>query len=220
MTTAIIGIGRIGGTLARELVAGGERVVLAAQKEPGAAALARELGEGAGAATVEDAIESADVVIFAVWLDPLKELIAEHADLLAGKVVVDPTNPVAFGENGQPVRTLPDDRSAGSVVAALLPPGARYVKAFGSLSAESLANESNRRPRRAALFYASDDEGASAAVERLITAAGFDPVKIGGAADARRIEIPGGDLHQYGGLQGQILDRDQARAAVAADSRR
>jgi 8-hydroxy-5-deazaflavin:NADPH oxidoreductase len=215
MTTAIIGIGSSGGTLGRELVAGGERVVLAAREESGAAGLARELGEPASAAPVEDAIEAADVVVFAVWLDTLKELIAEHAGLLAGKVVVDPSNPIGFGENGQPFRTLPGNQSAGSVVAALLPRGGRYVKAFGSLSADSLANESNRQPRRAVLFYASDDDSAGAAVERLITAAGFDPVKIGGLADAGRIEVPGGDLHQHGGLNGQVLDLDQARAAIA-----
>ena len=55
-----------------------------------------------------------------------------------------------------------------------------------------------------------------AAVERLILAAGFDPVKVGGLEDVARIEMPGGDLHQGGGLKGALLDADQARAAVAA----
>jgi predicted dinucleotide-binding enzyme len=45
MATAIIGIGNIGGTLARHLVRGGEPVVLAAKDEANAAALAQELGE-------------------------------------------------------------------------------------------------------------------------------------------------------------------------------
>ena len=40
------------------------------------------------------------------------------------------------------------------------------------------------------LFYATDDDSAAAAVERLITAGGFDPVKAGGVADAGRIEVP------------------------------
>jgi hypothetical protein len=102
------------------------------------------------------------------------------------------------------------------VVAGLLPPGAQYVKAFGSLGAPSLASDANRAPRRVVLFYATDDERAAAVIEPLITAAGFDPVKAGGVKDAGRIEVPGGDLHQYGGLNGQLLDIDQARAAVAA----
>ena len=66
------------------------------------------------------------------------------------------------------------------------------------------------------LFYATDDDAAAAAIERLISTAGFDPLKVGGVADAGRIEVPGGDLHQGGGLNGQLLDLDQARAAVAA----
>jgi predicted dinucleotide-binding enzyme len=65
------------------------------------------------------------------------------------------------------------------------------------------------------LFYATDDDTAAATIERLIHAAGFDPLKTGGVADAARIETPGGDLHQAG-LNGALLDLDEARAAVAA----
>jgi 8-hydroxy-5-deazaflavin:NADPH oxidoreductase len=220
MTTAIIGVGHIGGALARNLVRGGEPVVLAARHEADAQALAEQLGELARAASVEDAITSADVVVLAVWLDTMRELIAENGDLLDGKVIVDPSNPAAFDEAGQMRRTLPDDQSAGSVVAGLLPAGAHYVKAFGALGADSLAGDANRGPRRAVLFYATDDDAAAAAVERLIRAAGFDPLKAGGLAAAGQIEVPGGELHQHGGLEGRLLDLDEAREAVAATERR
>src|SRR5437867_13370934 len=118
MATAIIGIGNIGRPLARHLVRGGEPVVLAAKHEAHAAALAQELGELAHAASVEEAIAQADVVVFAVWLDTIKELTAKHADLLEGKVVVDPSNQIGIDKNGKMTRTLPDDQSAASVVAA------------------------------------------------------------------------------------------------------
>jgi predicted dinucleotide-binding enzyme len=167
MATAIIGIGNIGGALARHLVRGGERVVLAAKDETNADALAQELGDLARSAWVEDAIAEADAVVFAVWLDTIKELIAKNADLLKGKVVVDPSNPIGFDENGEMARTLPDDQSAGSVVAATLPTGAHYVKAFGTLGADSLASAANREPRQAVLFYAADDDAAAAKIERL-----------------------------------------------------
>ena len=108
MTTAIIGVGNIGGALARHLVRGGEQVVLAAREESNAAALAGELAPLASVATVQEAIE------------------------------------------------------------------------------------------------------------RLITVSGFDPVRAGHVSDVGRIEVPGGDLHQGGGLGGKLLDTDQARAAVAA----
>jgi 8-hydroxy-5-deazaflavin:NADPH oxidoreductase len=215
LTTAIIGVGNIGSTVARHLVAGGEAVVLAAKDEAHAQALANELGPLARAASVDEAIGGADTVVLALWLDQIKELVPEQAAALEDKLVIDPSNPVGFDENGRMFRTLPDDQSAGAVVAALLPASAHYVKAFGTLAADTLASGANREPRRAALFYATDDDAAATTTERLIRAAGFDPVKAGGAAAAGRIEGPGGDLHQFG-LNGELVDVDEARAAVAA----
>ncbi len=214
MSTAVIGLGNIGKSVARHLVAGGERVVLAAHDESKATALANELGELATATSVEKAITDADVVVFAVWLDTLKDLIAQYADLLKGKVVVDPSNPVAQDTNGGFVRTLPDGQSSGSVVAGLLPAEAHFVKAFGTLGADSLASEANRTPR-AVLFYATDDDLAAAAIERLISAAGFDPVKAGGLEAALSIESFG-VLHQFGGLNGKVVDASEAGNALAA----
>jgi predicted dinucleotide-binding enzyme len=214
MTTAIIGVSNLGKSVARDLVDGGERVILAARDEPHATALANELGELASATSVEKAITEADVVVFAVWLDTLKDLIAQHPDLLRGKVVVDPSNPVAQDANGGVVRTLPDDQSSGSIVAGLLPAEAHFVKAFGTLGAQSLASEANRNPR-AVLFYATDENQAAAEIERLISAAGFDPVKAGGVDAALRIETSGA-LHQFGGLNGKVVDASEARSAVAA----
>ena len=215
MTTAIIGVGNIGGALARHLVASSESVMLAGKGESRAEALAQELGPLARGASVEDAIAAADVVVFALWLDTIKELIPQHARLLEDKIVVDPSNPIGVDETGQIMRTLPDDQSAASVVAALLPASAHYVKAFGTLGWDALANGANREPR-AVLFYATDDDVAATTIERLIRAAGFEPLKGGGLADAGRIEGPGGDLAQFG-LNGELLDLDQARAAVAAE---
>jgi 8-hydroxy-5-deazaflavin:NADPH oxidoreductase len=214
LKTAIIGVGNIGSTVARHLVAGREAVVLAAKDEAHAQALANELGPLARAASVDEAIGAADTVVLALWLDQIKELVAEHAAALENKVVVDPSNPLGFDESGQMLRTLPDDQSAGSIVASLLPANSHYVKAFGTLSAESLAEAANRDPR-VGLFYATEDDAAATTIERLIRAAGFDPVRAGGAAAAQRIEMPGGDLHQFG-LNGALVDVDEARAAVAA----
>jgi 8-hydroxy-5-deazaflavin:NADPH oxidoreductase len=215
MTTAIVGVGGIGGALARHLVAGGESVVLAGKGASRAQQLADELGPLARAASVQDAIADTetDTVVFALWLDPMRELIPQVAPLLEGKVVIDPSNPIGFDAQGQITRTLPEGQSAGSVVAALLPAGARYVKAFGTLAAEALAAGANRAPQRAVLFYATDDATAAATAERLIRAAGFDPVKAGGLSDAGRIEAPGGDLHQFG-FNGELVDLDRARAAA------
>jgi len=208
VTTAIIGVGNLGRTVARHLVGGGESVVLAAADEVHAEALADELGPNASAASVEEAIAGADVVVLATWLDQTKDLVPARARLLEDKVVVDPSNPIGFDENGQMFRTLPAGESAGSIVAALLPESAHYVKAFGTLGADQLATSANREPR-VVLFYATDDDAAEASAQRLIRAAGFEPLKVGGVSDAGRIEGPDGEL------QGRIFDLDEARATIA-----
>jgi 8-hydroxy-5-deazaflavin:NADPH oxidoreductase len=210
MTTAIIGVGNLGGTVARHLVDGGESVVLAADHEERPQTLAQELGPLARAASVEDAIADADVVVLATWLDQTRELVPSRTRLLENKIVVDPSNPIGF-ENGQMIRTLPEGQSSGSVVAGLLPASAHYVKAFGTLGAvEQLATSANREPR-VVLFYATDDGAAEAAAQRLIRAAGFEPLKVGGVSDAGRIEGPDGEL------QGRIMDLDEARATIATE---
>jgi 8-hydroxy-5-deazaflavin:NADPH oxidoreductase len=211
LSTAIIGVGNLGGTVARHLVAGDEPVVLAAANETHAKSLADELGPNASAASVEDAIAGADVVVLATWLDQTKELVPPRTRLLENKVIIDPSNPIGFDEDGQMFRTLPEGQSSGSVVAGLLPASAHFVKAFGSLGAvEQLATGANHEPR-IVLFYATDDDAAEAAAQRLIRAAGFEPLKVGGVSDAGRMEGPDGDL------QGRIFDLDQARATIATE---
>jgi 8-hydroxy-5-deazaflavin:NADPH oxidoreductase len=211
LTTSIIGVGNLGGTVARQLVAGGEPVVLAAADEAHAKALADELGPNARAASVEDAIAGADVVVLAIWLDQSKQLLPQVADGLENKIVVDPSNPIGFDEKGQMFRTLPEGQSSSSVVSGLLPASVHYVKAFGSLGAvEQLATGANHEPR-IVLFYATDDDAAEATAQRLIRAAGFEPLKLGGVSDAGRIEGPDGEL------QGRIFELDEAKAIVATE---
>jgi predicted dinucleotide-binding enzyme len=207
MTTAIIGVGNLGSMVARHLVDGGEPVVLAAKDQTHAEALAEKLGPLARAASVEDAIAEGDAVVLAVWLDQSRDLIPEQSHRLEGKIVIDASNPIGF-ENGQMIRTLPEGQSSGSVVAGMLPAGAHYVKAFGSLGADQLATGANQEPRNV-LFYATDDDAAEATARRLIGEAGFEPVKVGGLSDAGRIEGPDGEL------QGRIMNLDEARTTTA-----
>ncbi|WP_030187269.1 NADPH-dependent F420 reductase [Streptomyces sp. NRRL S-813] len=207
MTTAIIGVGSIGSTLARNLVRGGEDVVLASRSLERAQAVAD--GIGARTATVDDAISAADVVILAVWFDVARELLTEYAAALDGKVVIDPSNPVAFDGNGGFTKIIPEDESAGRLLAALVP-DAGFVKAFSTQSAPTLAGSSGLRPP-IAQFYATDDLTADAAVAKLIRTAGYAPVLIGGIDQSIRIEIFG-DLHEL--TLGAAPAEDQARKLI------
>ena len=75
-----------------------------------------------------------------VQQDAGKELISQLSPALAWKVVIDPSNPVGPDGHGGLARTLPEGESAASVVAKLLPAGARYVKAFGTVGASELGS--------------------------------------------------------------------------------
>jgi predicted dinucleotide-binding enzyme len=208
MTTAIIGTGKIGSTVARELAAGGEPVRLVSRRWEDASDLAAAIG-GLATADVDtrEAVEGANHVVLAVWLDSMHPVIDGIADLLPGMVVIDPSNPIAVSADGKLSRTLPKDQSAGSVVAGWLPNGARFAKAFGTLGADDLAGATRREPESAVLFYATDDDIAAAKVERLISCAGFAPVKAGGMDACARIEF-GGDLNS------RILSPDQAKGLI------
>jgi 8-hydroxy-5-deazaflavin:NADPH oxidoreductase len=214
MTTAIIGIGSIGGTVARDLAAGGERVILSAPNPGTVEQLVSEIGSQAAAARGNrEAVQQADSVVFALWLDPMKAVVAEVSDLLPGKLVIDTSNPISITADGQVSRTLPDGQSAAKVVSGWLPVGTRYAKAFGTLPAPLLASSAHRTPRAAVLFYATDDTSSVTEVERLIRVAGFEAVGVGGVGQALRIEV-GGDLHAFGGLNGRVLDKDEAESLV------
>ena len=199
MKTAIIGLGNIGARLARNLTTGGENIIVADKTLAKAEALAGELGIEAKAMPVAEALNQADVIVLAIYFDAIKKIVADNRGALAGKIVVDPSNPIAPNGKGGFDKTIPADQSSGQLISALLPPGAELVKAFGTLGAKSLAAGANRTPERAVLFYATDYPEAGKAVAKLIAASGFSPLSIGGIDQSIRIEV-GGDLHEFGKL--------------------
>jgi 8-hydroxy-5-deazaflavin:NADPH oxidoreductase len=208
MTVAVIGTGGIGSAIARQLASGGETLRLSSADVKSAQNLAAQIGRAAVvAAGNHDALHGADAVVLALRFTVLKSVIDEIADGLAGQVVVVPSNPVGLDAQGNVRRLLPEGQSSGEVVAGWLPQGARLAMAFGSMSADRFESASHRSPQLAVLFYATDDDQAGHEVERLIRAAGFEPVKIGGIEESSRLEV-GGDLHDL------VVDAAQARSLI------
>jgi len=76
----------------------------------------------------------------------------EVADLLPGKLVIDPSNPISVAPDGTFTRTLPEGQSPGELVASLLPTATQFAKAFGSVAATLLASNAHRTPKSAVLF--------------------------------------------------------------------
>jgi predicted dinucleotide-binding enzyme len=211
-TVAIIGIGTIGSTLAANFAAGGQDFLLAGRDQEAARKVAADLDGHAEVVSVDEAVERAGVLVIAVWLDAFEQLIAQYGEQLAGKVIVDPTNPVGPDSDGNYRKVIPDQESSGQILAGLLPAGARLVKAFGTLSAPTLAAAARREPERAVLFYATDDAAAGDLVADLIRAGGYEPVQVGGLDQSIRIEMFG-DLHEYGAL-GRAVTKSEALMAI------
>ena len=211
-TVAIIGTGNIGGTLAANFAAGGQDVLLAGREQDDASKLAAGLGGHAVAVSIDEAVQRADVLVFAVWLDVFKQLIAQYGDQLAGKVIVDPTNPIGPDGSGGFQKIIGAQESSGQILAGLLPPGAQLVKAFGTLSAPTLSAATRREPERAVQFYAADDAAVGALIADLILAGGYEPVRVGGLDQSIRIEAFG-DLHELGAL-GRVVTNSEALEAI------
>jgi hypothetical protein len=195
MTTAIIGTGGIGSAIARQLAQGGESLRLSSADIESARTLAAEIGRGAvAAANNHDALREADAVVLALRFTVLKSVIDETADSLTDRLVTVPSNPVGIDANGNLSRLLPKGQSSGEVLAGWLPAGARLAMAFGTMSAALFESSSNRSPEPAVLFYATDDDRAGEAVERMIRNAGFEAARVGGLDQSDRLEVDG-DLH-------------------------
>jgi predicted dinucleotide-binding enzyme len=212
MNTAVVGLGNIGSRLAKNLTSGGQKVIVADKTLAKAQKLAGELGSNAEAMPVAETIGKADVVILAIYFDAIKQLVASYGGALAGKIVIDPSNPIAPDGKGGLKKTIPAEQSSGQLISTLLPKGAQLVKAFRTLGAESLESGANRSPERAVLFYATDYPEAGRAVAKLITASGFSPVSVGGIDKSIRIEV-GGDLHEFGKL-GKLVSAKEAESLV------
>ena len=211
-TVAIIGTGTIGSRLAANFAAGGQDFLLAGRDQEAAGKIASGLNGHAEAVSVDEAVARADVLVVAVWLDDFKQLIAQYGERLAGKVIVDPSNPVGPDGDGGYRKVIGEQESSGQILAGLLPAGARLVKAFGTLSAGTLSTAARQEPERAVQFYAADDDAAGDLVADLIRAGGYEPVRVGGLDQSIRIEMFG-DLHEYGAL-GRVVTKSEALKAI------
>ena len=196
---AVIGLGSIGTVVATNLVKGNRSIIIADRTLAKAQDLSKKLGNLARPATISDAVKEAEIIILAIWFDAIKEFFTSYGTELEGKIIVDPSNPIAPDEKGGFKKIIEKDQSAGQILSALLPKNAKFAKALGTLGASSLAKAAFRQPEKAVEFYATDDTIINGQIEDLIHDNGFEPVRIGGIDKSIRIEVFG-DLHEFGAL--------------------
>ena len=189
MNVTIIGAGNMGRGIGHRLVAGGHSVTIVDRDPEEAEQLAEELRSAAdGGATVEAAGPGAElhgeVVIIAVYYPGALETVRELGDRLAGKVVVDISNPLNQTFDGL---ATPPGTSAAEEVAATAPAGTRVVKAFNTTFSGTLV-EGQVAGQPLDVLIAGDDEEAKEAVAQLVRDGGLRAIDVGPLERARQLE--------------------------------
>jgi len=189
MRITIIGPGSMGRGIATRLLAGGHSVTLVGRDRAGAEKLASELKATGGgsvdaATTPAEAIPESEVVILAGPYAANLDLARENGPALAGKTVVDISNPLNDTYDG--LVTAPGT-SAAETIRDVLPAGAKLVKAFNTTFAKTLA-EGHAAGQPLDVFVAGDDEEARRRVAELVRSGGMNPVDVGPLAQARHLE--------------------------------
>ena len=184
MKIAIIGSGNMGSALARRAAAAGHEVTMAAKNEADTKKIAQDIGSGVRASPLAGLAEKADLIIAATPYEQQATAI-KNAGTVSGKIVVDISNPVKQDYSGLLVG---HSTSAAEEIAKALP-GAKVVKAFNTVFAQVLTEGPDfGETRRAAVFYAGDDESAKQTVRTLIETMGFEPIDAGPLPNARYLE--------------------------------
>ncbi|QSI75654.1 NADPH-dependent F420 reductase [Niveibacterium microcysteis] len=185
MKIAFIGYGNVGAPLADHLQRLGHEVTLAA-KDPASDNVRKALERNPALKVAEPvaAVSAAEVVFLATPFQANEAALAAVAPALAGKVLVDCTNPVGPGLR----HGLGSERSGSEMIQARVP-GAHVVKAFTIYGFENFENNAypayNVKPM---MMYCGADAGAKRIVGDLIAALGWDPLDVGGLEQALHLE--------------------------------
>jgi 8-hydroxy-5-deazaflavin:NADPH oxidoreductase len=185
-TIGLIGAGNIGSQLARLGLRHGYKIVISNSRGPETLSdLVAELGEGATAATAEDAAKAGDIVVVTV---PLKNVGDVPVAPLDGKVVIDTNNYYPQRDGRIAGLDSAETTTAGLLQAHL--PGSKVVKVFNHIHAGDLttANAPAGTPGRRALAVYGDDADARATVTALVDEFGFDTVDGGPLSESWRSE--------------------------------
>jgi predicted dinucleotide-binding enzyme len=184
MKIGIIGAGNIGGTLTERLSELGHEVSVANSRGPESLTeLARKTG--ATAATAEDAVEGAELVVVTIPLGRVPELSRQMFDRRAhGAPIVDTCN--YYPERDGRIKEIDEGMVESRWIEQQI--GHPVIKAFNNIYAKHLRDRGKPAGagERIALPVAGDDEKAKSVVMKLVDQLGFDPVDAGSLENSWR----------------------------------
>jgi predicted dinucleotide-binding enzyme len=179
---SIIGTGNMARTIGALAVAGGNTVEVIGRDQSKAADLAKTLGGGTTTGEY-GAVPAGDIVIVALLYANVVPVVAQYGDALAGKAIVDISNPFNPTADGL---AIPDDTSIAQEVAKSAPASASVVKGFNTIFGYVLA-----QGRPLDVFIAGDDAHAKESVAEFIESLGLRPQDVGGLNMAHWLEGTG-----------------------------
>ena len=187
MKVAILGTGDVGRALARGFLSRGHDVTMGSRDAGKAQSVAAQVGDGTSGGSFSDAASFAEVAVLATsWSGTENALGLAGADNLAGKVVIDATNPLNFFDDRPPELALGHTDSGGEQVQRWLP-GARVVKAFNIVgNAHMVDPDFPGGPPD--MFICGNDDDAKRTVTQILDDFGWPAIDIGGIEGARLLE--------------------------------
>lgn len=188
MRVTIIGSGSMANGIGTRMVAGGNSVTVLAREETEATKLAADLNKSKPGAVQGKSLEPGaivdEVVILALPYNAVSEVLKQVGSALAGRIVVDITNPMNATYDGL---VTPQGSSAAEEIQKQLGPSSRVVKAFNTTFASTLVEgEVDDQPLD--VFIAGDDKAAKQQVATLVKDGGLNPVDAGPLHRARQLE--------------------------------
>jgi NADPH-dependent F420 reductase len=188
MKIAVIGAGNVGGTLGKRWARAGHEVAFGARDpaEAKVAALVRESGPTARAASVPEAARDTDVVVLTVPWDSARDAVAAAGDL-RGRILIDATNPVPLTPEGLRQGLVIGHMTSGGEQVARWAEGARVVKAFNTTGWQNMADPVYGS-QGLSMLLCGDDAEVKKVVADLARQLGFEPVDVGPLRSARYLE--------------------------------
>ena len=181
-TISIIGSGNMAAAIGTRAARHGHTIELMSRNTAKAQALADQIGNGAAVGTF-GATPAGDIVILAVLHAGAVETVAHYGETLAGKILVDITNP--FNADGSGLVTTPGN-SVSQQIAAAAPEGAHVVKAFNTIFGGVIAAD-----KAVHALFAGDDAEAKARVATFLESLDMRPLDAGGLDMAHALEWAG-----------------------------